>query len=67
MRGGELRTPRTMAVTRRPAPPILAGVRWCWPAGPPAVDRPAAFTIDGPNTQHVLYRGNDNQIHEITW
>jgi len=34
---------------------------------PPAVDRPAAFTIDGPNTQHVIYRGIDNQIHEITW
>jgi len=34
---------------------------------PPAVDRPAAFTIDGPNTQHVIYRGTDNQIHEITW
>ena len=34
---------------------------------PPAVDRPAAFTIDGPNSQHVIYRGTDNQIHEITW
>ena len=34
---------------------------------PPAVERPAAFTIDGPNTQHVIYRGSDNQIHEITW
>jgi hypothetical protein len=34
---------------------------------PPAVDRPAAFTVDGPNTQHVIYRGADNQIHEITW
>ncbi|HZM78508.1 MAG TPA: hypothetical protein VFC19_22505, partial [Candidatus Limnocylindrales bacterium] len=34
---------------------------------PPAVDRPAAFTIDGPNSQHVIYRGADNQIHEITW
>ena len=34
---------------------------------PPAVDRPAAFTIDGPNSHHVIYRGTDNQIHEITW
>ena len=34
---------------------------------PPAVDRPAAFTVDGPNSQHVIYRGTDNQIHEITW
>jgi calcineurin-like phosphoesterase family protein len=34
---------------------------------PPAVDRPAAFTIDGPNSQHVIYRGTDNQIHEIRW
>jgi hypothetical protein len=33
----------------------------------PAADRPAAFTIDGPNTQHVIYRGTDNQIHELTW
>jgi hypothetical protein len=32
---------------------------------PPAVDRPAAFAIDGLNTQHVIYRGADNQIHEI--
>ena len=34
---------------------------------PPAVDRPAALAVDGPNTQHVIYRGADNQIHEITW
>ena len=34
---------------------------------PPAVGPPAAFTIDGPNSQHVIYRGTDNQIHEITW
>jgi hypothetical protein len=34
---------------------------------PPAVGRPAAFTIDGPNSQHAIYRGTDNQIHEISW
>jgi hypothetical protein len=34
---------------------------------PPAVDSPAAFTIEGPNTQHVVYRGSDGQIHEICW
>ena len=34
---------------------------------PPAVGPLAAFTIDGPNSQHVIYRGTDNQIHEITW
>ncbi len=34
---------------------------------PPAADRPAAFTVEGPNTQHVAYRGTDNHIYEIIW
>jgi hypothetical protein len=34
---------------------------------PSAADGPAAFTIEGPNTQHVAYRGNDNHVHEIVW
>ena len=32
-----------------------------------AVDKPAAFTVDGTNQKHVIYRTADNQIHEIFW
>jgi hypothetical protein len=34
---------------------------------PLAADRPAAFTVEGPNTQHVAYRGTDNHIYELIW
>lgn len=34
---------------------------------PPATDRPAAFTVGDPNSQHVIYRGTDNQIYETYW
>jgi hypothetical protein len=34
---------------------------------PNAADGPAAFTVEGPNTQHVVYRGTDNHIYEIRW
>jgi hypothetical protein len=34
---------------------------------PPADDAPAAFTVEGPNTQHVAYRGTDDQIYEVLW
>ena len=34
---------------------------------PPATDRPAAWSVPGPNSQHVVYRGTDRQLHEITW
>jgi kumamolisin len=34
---------------------------------PPAADRPAAFTVEGPNTQHVAYRGTNNHIYEVIW
>jgi hypothetical protein len=34
---------------------------------PPATDRPAAFTVEGPNTQHVVYRGTDQHIYEMRW
>jgi len=34
---------------------------------PLATDKPSAFTVEGPNTQHVVYRGKDNHIHEIAW
>jgi hypothetical protein len=34
---------------------------------PPAADRPAAFTVEGPNSQHVAYRGTDNHIYEVLW
>jgi hypothetical protein len=34
---------------------------------PPAADRPAAFTVEGPNTQHVAYRAGDDDIYEIRW
>ena len=30
-----------------------------------ATDTPAAFTVEGPNTQHVAYRGRDGHVHEI--
>ena len=33
---------------------------------PRAVDRPAAFTVDSANLRYVVYRGFDNQIHEIS-
>jgi hypothetical protein len=34
---------------------------------PLAADRPAGFTVEGPNTQHMAYRGNDNHIYEVIW
>ncbi len=37
---------------------------YCAPA---AADRPAAFTVDGPNTQHVAYRATDDHIYEVRW
>jgi len=36
-------------------------------AAPPAADRPAAFTVEGPGTQHVAYRGPSNHIYEVIW
>ena len=53
---------------------------WFMPGGQPAVvdltlearasraiGRPAAFTVDAANTRYAVYRGFDNQIHEISW
>jgi hypothetical protein len=34
---------------------------------PLSLDRPAAFTVEGPNTQHVAYRGPDSHIYEMLW
>ncbi|MEK6374973.1 MAG: hypothetical protein AABO58_20040 [Acidobacteriota bacterium] len=34
---------------------------------PSAADKPTAFTVEGPNSHHVVYRGTDGQIHEIRW
>jgi hypothetical protein len=34
---------------------------------PAAADRPAAFTVEGPNTQHAAYRGSDGRIYELRW
>jgi hypothetical protein len=34
---------------------------------PPATDAPAAFTVEGPNTQHVAYCANDKHIYEVLW
>jgi hypothetical protein len=31
------------------------------------IERPAAFTVEGPNTQHVAYRGTNNHIYEVHW
>ena len=32
---------------------------------PTAVDKPAAFFFDGAGTQHIVFRGADDHIHEI--
>lgn len=32
-----------------------------------AVDRLAAFALEGSNTQHVVYRGDDGNIYEVRW
>lgn len=29
--------------------------------------RPPGLVVPSPDTQHVVYRGNDNQIHELRW
>jgi hypothetical protein len=34
---------------------------------PTAVDKPAAFFFVGAGTQHVVFRGADDHIHEIRW
>lgn len=34
-------------------------------SAPPAADTPAAFTVEGPDTQHVAFRANDGHIWEI--
>src|SRR5438105_10309534 len=33
--------------------------------GPNAVGQPGGFAWEGDHTQHVVYRGQDNQIHEV--
>jgi hypothetical protein len=32
-----------------------------------AADKPAAYTVDATNSQHVIYRATDNEIREIRW
>jgi hypothetical protein len=34
---------------------------------PPARGRPATFSLERPNTQHVAFRGGDNHIYELIW
>ena len=34
---------------------------------PPAADKPTAFTVEGPNTQHVAFRTTANHIDELIW
>lgn len=34
---------------------------------PSAADRPTAFTVEGPNSQHVAYRATNGHIYEIRW
>jgi hypothetical protein len=34
---------------------------------PSAADDPAAFTVEGPNTQHVVFRGTDGHLYEVVW
>jgi len=36
-------------------------------APPAAQERPCAYVTQNPNRHHVVYRGTDNQIHEIHW
>lgn len=38
--------------------------RYGLPGSAPGV---AAFTVEGPNTQHVVYRGTNNHIYEVIW
>ena len=32
-----------------------------------AAGDPAAYMFDAQGTQHVVYRGSDNHIHELWW
>ena len=34
---------------------------------PSAVGTPSAFTVESQRTQHVVFRGSDNHVHEIRW
>jgi hypothetical protein len=36
-------------------------------SAPPADSDPAVYYRPANDTQHVIYRGADSQIHEITW
>jgi hypothetical protein len=37
-------------------------------AGAPlAAGTPSAFSVESQRSQHVIYRGSDNQVHEIRW
>jgi Trypsin len=71
---------RTKHVVYRAADGGLHEIRWVPGGGtpahvdltaaygaPPAADDPAAFTVEGPNTQHVTYRGTDRHIYEVRW
>ena len=43
------------------------GLVFAGAVAPLAADKPTAFTVEGPNSQHVVYRGTDGHIHEIRW
>jgi hypothetical protein len=34
---------------------------------PNAADTPSAFSVESDRSQHVVFRGSDNQVHEIFW
>jgi hypothetical protein len=34
---------------------------------PDASDTPSAFSVESDRSQHVIFRGSDNQVHEIFW
>lgn len=36
-------------------------------SAPLAASVPTGFVTTDPDTQHVVYRGTDNQIYEIAW
>ncbi|MGL5811090.1 MAG: hypothetical protein ACRCYQ_14205, partial [Nocardioides sp.] len=36
-------------------------------SAPDAEGSPVAFAVDGDRTAHLVYRGDDDHVHEISW
>lgn len=60
---GRLRELWWIAGTGNPVPVDVTASAFA----PLAKDKPAAFLVGGSNSQHVVYRGADDNIHEIRW